>query len=124
MCTLWVYRVEKEHAEHTEHIKHENGGHLPEVPEYEYLNRRGASLSFASPARPYLVLGRVGRDSANLILMLVDVQSSPSRGAPTACSSTLTCVLTSSPRIPLSVLLPVAHAHLFPHQTQKDMSEH
>ena len=42
MATLWVYRVESEHAEHEEHIKAEHGGHLPEVPEYEYLNIRGA----------------------------------------------------------------------------------
>ena len=41
VCTLWVYRAEKEHAEHIEHVKAEQGGELPEVPEYEYLNRRG-----------------------------------------------------------------------------------
>ncbi|KAF7799258.1 hypothetical protein EIP86_010490 [Pleurotus ostreatoroseus] len=40
VCTLWVYRAEKEHAEHIEHVKAEHGGELPEVPEYEYLNRR------------------------------------------------------------------------------------
>ena len=42
MASLWVYRVESEHAEHEEHIKAEHGGHLPEVPEDEYLNIRGA----------------------------------------------------------------------------------
>ena len=36
----WVRNVEAEHAEHEEHLKKEHGGHLPEVPEYEYLNRR------------------------------------------------------------------------------------
>ncbi|KAI0053355.1 COX6A, subunit VIa of cytochrome c oxidase [Auriscalpium vulgare] len=36
----WVRNVENEHAEHTEHIKHEHGGELPEVPGYDYLNRR------------------------------------------------------------------------------------
>ena len=47
MCTLWVLRVEREHAEHEEHIKAENGGELPPVPAYEYLNKRGASFFFA-----------------------------------------------------------------------------
>ena len=32
--------VEAEHAEHQEHLKKENGGHLPEVPAHDYLNRR------------------------------------------------------------------------------------
>ena len=41
VTALWVRKVETEHAEHTEHLKHENGGELPAVPEYEYLNRRG-----------------------------------------------------------------------------------
>ncbi len=36
----WVRNVEAEHAEHEEHIKKENGGHLPEVPAYDYLNTR------------------------------------------------------------------------------------
>ncbi|KAJ3550951.1 hypothetical protein NM688_g4967 [Phlebia brevispora] len=40
VCTLWVVRVEKEHAEHEEHIKAEHGGELPAIPDYEYLNRR------------------------------------------------------------------------------------
>lgn len=37
---LWVIKVEKEHAEHEAHIKEEHGGHLPEIPRYEYLNVR------------------------------------------------------------------------------------
>lgn len=44
VCTLWVRNVEADHAEHTEHIKAEHGGHLPEIPNYEYMNRRGTSL--------------------------------------------------------------------------------
>ncbi|KAI0257454.1 COX6A, subunit VIa of cytochrome c oxidase [Lactifluus subvellereus] len=36
----WVRNVEAEHAEHEEHIRKENGGHLPEVPAHDYLNRR------------------------------------------------------------------------------------
>ncbi|KAI0004234.1 COX6A, subunit VIa of cytochrome c oxidase [Russula compacta] len=36
----WVRNVEAEHAEHQEHLKKEHGGHLPEVPAYEHLNRR------------------------------------------------------------------------------------
>lgn len=32
--------VEAEHAEHQEHLKKENGGHLPEVPAFDYLNKR------------------------------------------------------------------------------------
>lgn len=39
---LWVAKVEKEHAAHEAHIKEENGGHLPEVPRYPYLNIRSA----------------------------------------------------------------------------------
>ena len=39
--TLWVRRVESEHAAHEEHIKAEHGGELPPVPEYDYLNKRG-----------------------------------------------------------------------------------
>ncbi|EPT04012.1 cytochrome c oxidase subunit VIa [Fomitopsis schrenkii] len=40
VTALWVRKVESEHTEHTEHIKHENGGELPAIPEYEYLNKR------------------------------------------------------------------------------------
>jgi cytochrome c oxidase subunit 6a len=29
-----------EHAAHIEHIKVENDGKLPDIPEYEYMNRR------------------------------------------------------------------------------------
>ncbi|THH18486.1 hypothetical protein EW146_g2491 [Bondarzewia mesenterica] len=36
----WVRNVEAEHAEHEEHVKAEHGGELPELPAYEYLNRR------------------------------------------------------------------------------------
>jgi cytochrome c oxidase subunit 6a len=39
-CAAWVYKAEAEHAAHTEHLKEEHGGHLPEVPGYDYLNRR------------------------------------------------------------------------------------
>ncbi|OCB86170.1 mitochondrial cytochrome c oxidase subunit VIa [Sanghuangporus baumii] len=38
--TLWVYRVESEHAEHEAHIRAEHGGELPPVPAYDYLNKR------------------------------------------------------------------------------------
>ncbi|KAF9481687.1 mitochondrial cytochrome c oxidase subunit VIa [Pholiota conissans] len=40
VCTAWVYNTEVEHAAHVEHIKHENGGELPETPQYDYMNRR------------------------------------------------------------------------------------
>ncbi|KAJ8520103.1 hypothetical protein ONZ45_g3006 [Pleurotus djamor] len=40
VCIAWVYKVESEHAAHEAHIKAENDGHLPEVPPFEYLNRR------------------------------------------------------------------------------------
>jgi cytochrome c oxidase subunit 6a len=36
----WVRNVEAEHAEHQEHLRKENGGHLPEVPAHDYLNKR------------------------------------------------------------------------------------
>ncbi|KAI0320355.1 COX6A, subunit VIa of cytochrome c oxidase [Amylostereum chailletii] len=36
----WVRNVEVEHAAHLEHERKENGGHLPEPPAYDYLNRR------------------------------------------------------------------------------------
>ncbi|EGO05216.1 COX6A, subunit VIa of cytochrome c oxidase [Serpula lacrymans var. lacrymans S7.3] len=36
----WVRNAEAEHAEHQEHLKHENGGELPEIPGYDYMNRR------------------------------------------------------------------------------------
>ncbi|PFH50779.1 hypothetical protein AMATHDRAFT_3636 [Amanita thiersii Skay4041] len=39
-CIAWVYNVESEHAAHIEHLKEENDGHLPEVPGYDYLNKR------------------------------------------------------------------------------------
>jgi cytochrome c oxidase subunit 6a len=40
VCVAWVYNVEEEHAAHTEHIKAENDGNLPDIPDYEYMNRR------------------------------------------------------------------------------------
>ncbi|KAI0931876.1 hypothetical protein AcW1_000840 [Taiwanofungus camphoratus] len=40
VTALWVRNVEAEHAAHQEHIKAEHDGKLPELPEYEYLNRR------------------------------------------------------------------------------------
>ncbi|KAH7910869.1 COX6A, subunit VIa of cytochrome c oxidase [Hygrophoropsis aurantiaca] len=36
----WVIKTEEEHAAHIEHAKEENGGHLPEIPGYDYMNRR------------------------------------------------------------------------------------
>ncbi|VDB99725.1 unnamed protein product [Peniophora sp. CBMAI 1063] len=53
---LWVRNVEAEHAAHIEHEKHENGGNLPEIPAYEYLNKRqkpfpwGMNSLFYNPA--------------------------------------------------------------------------
>ncbi|KAF9496099.1 X15341 cytochrome C oxidase subunit [Pleurotus eryngii] len=40
VCVAWVYNAEAEHAAHEEHLKAENSGHLPEVPAFEYMNRR------------------------------------------------------------------------------------
>jgi len=40
VCCAWVYNAEEEHKHHLDHLKAENGGHLPEVPGYEYMNRR------------------------------------------------------------------------------------
>ncbi|KAF8898848.1 cytochrome c oxidase, subunit VIa [Infundibulicybe gibba] len=40
-CVAWVYNAEVEHAAHINHLKAENDGHLPEIPAYEYMNRRG-----------------------------------------------------------------------------------
>ncbi|GJJ08769.1 hypothetical protein Clacol_002988 [Clathrus columnatus] len=40
VCIAWVRNVEAEHASHIHHIKEENGGVLPEVPEYDYMNKR------------------------------------------------------------------------------------
>jgi hypothetical protein len=37
---IWTYKVEKEHAEHVAHEREANGGELPAIPEYEFLNRR------------------------------------------------------------------------------------
>ncbi|QRV75712.1 cytochrome C oxidase subunit 6A, mitochondrial [Ceratobasidium sp. AG-Ba] len=36
----WVQKAESAHHEHLEHLKHENGGQLPEKPNYPYLNKR------------------------------------------------------------------------------------
>jgi len=40
VCAAWVRNVEAEHAEHVDHLRAENDGHLPEIPQYEYMNRR------------------------------------------------------------------------------------
>jgi len=40
VCGVWTYQVESEHKAHIEHEKHEHGGELPEVPAYDYLNKR------------------------------------------------------------------------------------
>ncbi|KAF8647937.1 hypothetical protein AX16_006469 [Volvariella volvacea WC 439] len=60
-CVAWVYNVESEHAAHIEHIKAENDGHLPEIPAYDYMNRRSKpypwgmnSLFFNPEAGPFI----------------------------------------------------------------------
>lgn len=54
VTTLWVIKVEKEHAAHEEHIKEEHGGQLPEIPRYPYLNVRSAySCPFDCPPSRY-----------------------------------------------------------------------
>ncbi|KAG6885846.1 hypothetical protein C0993_008809 [Termitomyces sp. T159_Od127] len=40
VCVAWVYNSEVEHKHHLDHLRAENDGKLPEVPAYEYLNRR------------------------------------------------------------------------------------
>ncbi|KAF8585579.1 mitochondrial cytochrome c oxidase subunit VIa, partial [Ramaria rubella] len=40
VCVAWVRNVEAEHTNHLEHIKEENGGELPETPQYDYLHKR------------------------------------------------------------------------------------
>ncbi|OJA16121.1 hypothetical protein AZE42_00109 [Rhizopogon vesiculosus] len=40
VVAAWVRNVEAEHAEHVDHLRAENDGHVPEVPQYEYMNRR------------------------------------------------------------------------------------
>ena len=40
VCCAWVYNAELEHKHHLDHLRAENDGHLPEVPGYEYMNRR------------------------------------------------------------------------------------
>ncbi|KIM75378.1 hypothetical protein PILCRDRAFT_79018, partial [Piloderma croceum F 1598] len=37
---IWVYQAEVEHGKHLDHLKEENGGTLPQPPDYDYLNRR------------------------------------------------------------------------------------
>ncbi|EIM92611.1 X15341 cytochrome C oxidase subunit [Stereum hirsutum FP-91666 SS1] len=39
-CTLWVRNTENDHSEHMDHLRAENDGHLPQPPDYPYLNRR------------------------------------------------------------------------------------
>lgn len=36
----WTWKLEKEHEHHLDHIREENGGHLPPMPAYEYINIR------------------------------------------------------------------------------------
>ncbi|KAF8632581.1 hypothetical protein AX15_001789 [Amanita polypyramis BW_CC] len=54
-CAAWVYNAEAEHSAHLEHLKEEHGGHLPEAPQYPYLNKRvkpypwGANSLFFNP---------------------------------------------------------------------------
>ncbi|KAF8078701.1 COX6A, subunit VIa of cytochrome c oxidase [Lyophyllum atratum] len=40
VCTAWVYNAEVEHHHHLDHLRAENDGNLPEVPGFEYMNRR------------------------------------------------------------------------------------
>lgn len=40
VCVAWVYNAEVEHAAHLQHLRDENGGELPEVPAFDYMNRR------------------------------------------------------------------------------------
>ncbi|KAG6862387.1 hypothetical protein C0995_011827 [Termitomyces sp. Mi166 len=40
VCVAWVYNSEVEHKQHLDHLRAENDGKLPEIPAYEYLNRR------------------------------------------------------------------------------------
>ncbi|TFK41268.1 cytochrome c oxidase, subunit VIa [Crucibulum laeve] len=55
VCVAWVYNAEAEHAAHLEHLRHENGGELPEIPGFDYMNRRakpfpwGANSLFYNP---------------------------------------------------------------------------
>ncbi|PKI84315.1 Cytochrome c oxidase subunit 6A [Malassezia vespertilionis] len=41
---VYMYRIESAHAAHHEHELEENGGELPERPDYEYLNMRATSF--------------------------------------------------------------------------------
>jgi len=41
VCVAWVYNAEVEHNAHLDHLRAENNGVLPEVPGYDYLNKRG-----------------------------------------------------------------------------------
>ncbi|KAG6851191.1 hypothetical protein H0H93_015201 [Arthromyces matolae] len=40
VCVAWVYNSEMEHKHHLDHLRAENDGKLPEVPAFEYMNRR------------------------------------------------------------------------------------
>ncbi|CCL98293.1 uncharacterized protein FIBRA_00287 [Fibroporia radiculosa] len=42
VTALWVRNVENEHAEHEAHIRAEHDGQLPEIPAFEYMNRRAS----------------------------------------------------------------------------------
>ncbi|KIY50569.1 COX6A, subunit VIa of cytochrome c oxidase [Fistulina hepatica ATCC 64428] len=41
LVSYTAYNKESEHKHHLDHLAHENGGAIPQPPEYEYLNRRG-----------------------------------------------------------------------------------
>lgn len=53
---LWVYQTEQHHKEHLDHLRAENDGKLPEIPNYDHLNRRvkpfpwGMNSLFFNPA--------------------------------------------------------------------------
>ncbi|KAL4402393.1 Cytochrome c oxidase subunit 6A [Malassezia pachydermatis] len=38
VLAVYIYKIESEHAAHQAHVLEENGGELPERPDYEYLN--------------------------------------------------------------------------------------
>ncbi|GLB36073.1 putative cytochrome c oxidase [Lyophyllum shimeji] len=40
VCAAWVYNAEAEHKQHLDHLRSQNEGNLPEVPAFEYLNKR------------------------------------------------------------------------------------
>lgn len=52
-----MYNVEAKHSAHREHLLHENGGELPERPNYEYLVRICTRLTLQT------IKNKVGRPS-------------------------------------------------------------